>query len=69
MIDKVAMKRDPGSSAVVNTDVNALNKYKQERELHRKINKLMAECGEVKQCLENVNARLDKIENQINVKT
>jgi len=63
------LERDKHSNAIINSDVNALNKYKQERELHRKINKLMAECGEVKQCLENVNARLDKIENQINVKT
>lgn len=63
------LQRDPNSNAVLNTDATALNKYKQERALHRKINNLIEECSEVKKCLENVNTRLDKIENQINVKT
>lgn len=59
--------RDEKSNAVVNTDVAALNKYKQERALYRKIDKLSKELESAKKCLENVNARLDKIEKQINV--
>lgn len=61
-----ALRRD-NSGAVVNTDAAALNKYKQERALYRKVEKLSADCEKVKQCLENVNARLEKIEKQINV--
>lgn len=69
MTNQGSMKRHKNSSAVLSTDVDALNKYKQERALHRKINTLIEDCAQVKECLNNVNARLDKIENQINVKT
>jgi hypothetical protein len=62
-----ALKRDENSGAVVNTDVAALNKYKQERALHRKIERLTNECDEVKQCLENISNRLETIEKKINV--
>lgn len=62
-----ALRRDENSGAVINTDVTALNKYKQERALHRKVEQLILDCNEVKQCLKNVNERLEKIEKQINV--
>lgn len=62
-----ALKRDENSGAVVNTDVAALNKYKQERALYRKIERLTNECAEVKQCLENISNRLETIEKKINV--
>lgn len=62
-----ALRRDQNSGAVINTDVSALNKYKQERALHRKVEQLILDCNEVKQCLKNVNERLEKIEKQINV--
>lgn len=62
-----ALRRDENSGAVLNTDVTALNKYKQERALHRKVEQLIRDCDEVKQCLKNVNERLEKIEKQINV--
>lgn len=62
-----ALRRDENSGAVVNTDVAALNKYKQERALHRKIEQLSKDCAEVKQCLKDVNQRLENIEKKINV--
>ena len=62
-----ALRRDENSGAVVSTDVAALNKYKQERALHRKVEQLIRDCDKVKQCLENVNERLEKIEKKINV--
>ena len=62
-----ALRRDENSGAVINTDVAALNKYKQERALHRKVEQLIKDCDEVKQCLQNVNKRLEKIEKKINV--
>mgnify|MGYP000232897229 CR=1 FL=1 len=64
-----ALKRDANTGAVINTDVVALNKYKQERALHRKVEKLIRDCEDVKQSLENVNARLENIENKLNVET
>lgn len=63
------LKRDYQTGAVLNTDVAALNKYKQERAFHRKVEKLCKEFEVVKACLDNVNDRLDKIEKQINVET
>lgn len=62
-----ALRRDENSGAVINTDIAALNKYKQERALHRKVEQLIRDCDEVKQCLKNVNERLEKIEKKINV--
>lgn len=64
---KQALQRDENSGAVINTDVAALNKYKQERALYRKVEQLVKDCDEVKQCLKNVNERLEKIEKKINV--
>ena len=59
-----SLARDPNTQAVVNTDVAALNKYKQERALHRKVNALTKELEEMKICLSNVCERLDRIESQ-----
>lgn len=63
------LKRDYQTGAVLNTDVAALNKYKQERAFYRKVEKLCNEVKDVKACLQNVNDRLDRIEKQINVET
>lgn len=65
---KQGLARDENSNAIINTDVVALNKYKQERALHRKIAQLTKEVSSAKQCLENVNQRLENIEKQIDVK-
>lgn len=59
-----SLARDPKTQAVVNTDVAALNKYKQERALHRKVNALTKELEDIKACLSNVCERLDRIESQ-----
>lgn len=67
-MSQLNLQRDPTSGAVVNTDRVALNKYKQERALHRKVMQLTNECEGIKECLENVNKRLENIENKINVK-
>tara|TARA_B110000977_G_scaffold182421_1_gene244062 strand:+ start:240 stop:434 length:195 start_codon:yes stop_codon:yes gene_type:complete len=63
MIQAHALIRDENTRAVLNTDVAALNKYKSERALYRKVEKLTKELVEVKQCLTQISARLDKIEN------
>ena len=56
--------RDENSQAVINTDLAALNKYKQERALYRKVEILSKELVSVKQTLARVCERLDQIENQ-----
>lgn len=55
-------RRDPKTSAILNTDAAALNKYKQERALHRKVESLSREVGEIKNLLNSVCDRLEKIE-------
>jgi len=57
------MKRDPLTNAVLNTDVAALNKYKMERQLHRKVTTLTKEVEVIKKTLERVCEKLEKIEN------
>jgi len=58
---KSALVRDD-SGAVINTDIQALNKYKLERALYRKVDKLQSELNEAKACLKRLSDRVDKIE-------
>tara|TARA_B110000503_G_scaffold74976_2_gene115751 strand:+ start:2262 stop:2450 length:189 start_codon:yes stop_codon:yes gene_type:complete len=57
-----ALARHEKTNAVLNTDVAALNKYKQERALHNKVNKLSSEVETIKELLVQVCDRLDQIE-------
>ena len=50
------------SKAVLSTDAASLNKYKQDRALHRKVTKLGNELHEIKELLATVCDRLDQIE-------
>jgi hypothetical protein len=63
MINQRSLIRDENTQAVLNTDVVALNKYKLERALHRKVKSLTDDLAEVKLCLVSITERLDKIEN------
>ena len=56
--------RDQASKAIIKTDLAALNKYKTERALYRKVEKLTIELVEIKLCLSRLNERLEKIENK-----
>lgn len=62
MIQERALIRDQHSQAIINTDLTALNKYKQERALYRKVSSLTKELELVKLKLQQVCERLDKIE-------
>lgn len=62
MIQVQAFVRDEVSHALLNTDVAALNKYKSERALYRKVEILTKELTMVKETLGRVSARLEKIE-------
>ena len=59
-----ALTRDEHSQAVLNTDVAALNKYKSERALYRKVQKLSAELVEIKKCMSRLSERLENIESK-----
>lgn len=56
------LHRDQNSQAVINTDLAALNKYKSERTLYRKVEMLSHELVEIKECMTRLNERLEKIE-------
>ncbi len=56
--------RDRASKAIINSDLAALNKYKTERALYRKVEMLTIELVEIKLCLSRLNERLEKIENK-----
>jgi hypothetical protein len=62
MIQAQAYVRDEVSHAVLNTDVAALNKYKSERALYRKVEVLSKELTMVRETLWRVSARLEKLE-------
>lgn len=64
MIHHQALVRDQNTQAVINTDLAALNKYKQERALYRKVEMLSKELVSVKETLARVCERLDQIENE-----
>lgn len=57
-------RRDPKSGAIQNTDVAALNKYKQEKVLYKRVTTLNNEVTEIKQLLVSVCDRLEKLENK-----
>lgn len=57
------LQRDPHSRAVINTDAQALNKYKQERALHRKVEVLTKELVVMKETVTRLCEKLEKIEN------
>jgi|688.fasta_scaffold26532_5 hypothetical protein len=63
MIQAQAYVRDEISRAVLSTDIAALNKYKSERALYRKVEVLSKELTMVRETLGRVSARLEKIEN------
>jgi hypothetical protein len=57
-------RRDTKTAAVLNTDVAALNKYKQERALYQKVQTLSTEVNMMKDLLSTVTQRLEKLENK-----
>jgi hypothetical protein len=61
MINQALARDDSG--AVVNTDVVALNKYKSERALYRKVDQLTKELVNVKACQKRLSDKIDQIEN------
>jgi len=59
----MAIKRDPKSNAIINTDVEALNKYKIERSYYRKVDRLQQDLLEIKRSIITIYERIEKLEN------
>lgn len=55
--------RDERSNAILNTDVQSLNKYKAEKAFRKKVETLSKEVKDLKEMLEKVCEKLDQIEN------
>ena len=54
--------RDEKSNAILNTDVQSLNKYKAERAFRQKVERLSKDVSDLKEMLEKVCEKLDQIE-------
>jgi DNA-binding transcriptional regulator GbsR (MarR family) len=56
------MLRDEKTKALINNDLEALNKYKMERRQVRKMEELVNEMSKIKEKLASVCERLEKVE-------
>jgi len=59
----MAIKRDPKTNAILNTDIESLNKYKIERTYYRKVDRLQQDILEIKQSIISIYERIEKLEN------
>jgi hypothetical protein len=59
------MKRD-NIGAVINTDIEALNKYKVERSYYRKVDKLQNDILEIKRSIITIYEKIEKLETKDN---
>lgn len=56
------MIRDKNSNAVLNTDIEALNKYKMERKYYKRVDRLTADVVEIKQTVVQMCERIERLE-------
>lgn len=61
-----ALVRDMDSMAILNTDKNSLNKYKEEREYKLKLAKVVSEHEQIKQDLTDIKSMLAALLNRDN---
>ena len=57
------VKRDPKSNAILNTDIESLNKYKIERSYYRKVDRLQQDLVDIKRSITAIYERIEKLEN------
>jgi len=58
------IRRDVKSKAVLNTDVESLNKYKLERSYYRKVDQLQADILEIKRSIINICEKIERLESK-----
>ena len=56
--------RDPNSNAIINTDADALNKYKIQRAYYRKVDRLYEDILEIKRSITTIYERIEKLESR-----
>ena len=59
----MSIKRDAKTNAILNTDTEALNKYKLERSYYRKVDSLHKDILDIKQSIINLYEKIEKLEN------
>lgn len=57
-----SIRRDLHSNAILNTDQQALNKYKSERLYYRKVDKLQSDICEIKETIIRMCEKIDQLE-------
>lgn len=58
------IRRDVKSKAVLNTDVESLNKYKLERSYYRKVDQLQADILEIKRSIISICEKIERLESK-----
>ena len=58
------VKRDLKTNAIINTDAEALNKYKLERTYYRKVDKLQEDIIEIKKSIVAIYERIEKMDSK-----
>jgi len=56
--------KDPQTGAVLNTDKDALNKYKMERKYYRRVDRLHDDILEIKQSILTIYERIERLESK-----
>lgn len=58
------IKRDAKTHAVLNTDIESLNKYKLERSYYRKVDQLQADILEIKKSIISICQKIERLESK-----
>jgi len=58
------IKREQTSGAILNMDADALNKYKVERNLYRRVDKIQADLCDIKKSIIDIYERIEKLEDK-----
>jgi len=56
------IKREQTSGAILSTDAAALNKYKVERNLYRRVDKIQSDLCDIKRSIIDIYERIEKLE-------
>ena len=56
------IKREQTSGAILNMDADALNKYKVERNLYRKVERIQNDLCDIKRSIVDIYERIEKLE-------
>lgn len=56
------LKRDQKSGAVLNMDLESLNKYKKDKMYYKKVESLEVDITDIKKCLLHICEKIDKLQ-------